>query len=38
MFAEVECWPFWDDETGDNVDPVKTGLSDALVASLRVVR
>jgi len=34
MFAEVECWPFWDDETGDNVDPVELGLSDALVASL----
>lgn len=31
---EWECWPFWDDRTGDNLDPASLGLDPALVARI----
>ncbi len=35
LAPEYGCWPTWDDETGDNVDPAALGFSDALLARLR---
>lgn len=32
---EYGCWPTWNDDTGDNVDPADLGLPDELLARLR---
>jgi len=34
LAPEWECWPLWDDETGDNLDPRDLGLPPALLARL----
>ncbi len=34
LAPEHGCWPTWDDETGDNVDPADLGLSEALLRRL----
>ncbi|MCL4767031.1 MAG: hypothetical protein KJZ80_12400 [Hyphomicrobiaceae bacterium] len=34
LAAEHGCWPIWDDETGDNVDPADLDLSEALLRRL----
>ena len=34
LAPEWECWPLWDDETGDNLDPRDLDLPAALLARL----
>lgn len=34
LAPEWECWPLWDDETGDNIDPRDLRLPPALLARL----
>ena len=34
LAPEWECWPLWDDETGDNLDPRDLDLPPALLARL----
>lgn len=34
LASEYGCWPTWDDETGDNLDPADLGLPSDLVARL----
>jgi hypothetical protein len=34
LATEWECWPLWDDETGDNLDPRDLDLPSALLARL----
>lgn len=35
LAPEYGCWPTWNDDTGDNVDPADLGLSDELLTRLR---
>lgn len=35
LAPEYACWPTWDDETGENIDPANLELSDALYARIR---
>lgn len=34
LAPEWECWPTWDHETGDNLDPASLGLPDEIVARI----
>lgn len=34
LAPEWECWPLWNDETGDNLDPRDLDLPPALLARL----
>lgn len=34
LAPEWECWPTWDHETGDNLDPASLGLPDGIVARI----
>lgn len=34
LAPEWECWPLWDDETGDNLDPRDLKLPPTLLARL----
>lgn len=34
LAPEWECWPLWDDQTGDNLDPRDLDLPPALLARL----
>ncbi len=34
LAPEWECWPTWDHETGDNLDPECLGLPDGIVARI----